>query len=297
MSKGKIYISIAWYLCLQVSLAGQTFEIYKSDTINKLTADNKKVGRWISFYEKATNKIEQEGFYENNRKTGVWKQYYANGRLKSEITYLNNKPDGYAKLYYENGKVSEEGIWKGTKWVGEYKYYHENGNKAYEWSFNEEGKRTGVQKYYHENGKLYIQGDWVEGKENGKIVEYDSNGNLKSEKIFTAGAFDVNSSKFYAPKKVTVEDIPDDTNATISNNKVENNQNQNQNVYEAFSGNGTFKLYNALKKVDREGEFRNGKLVNGKKHYYNPEGVLLKTEVYVNGRVTEIIKPNENKNK
>jgi antitoxin component YwqK of YwqJK toxin-antitoxin module len=280
---------------LQVSLVGQTFEIYKSDTINKTTADNRKVGRWITFYDNMPGQIEKEGFYENNRKTGIWKNYYQNGRMKSEITYVNNMPDGFARLYYESGKVSEQGIWKGTKWVGEYVYYHENGNKAYEWSFNEEGKRTGVQKYYHENGKLRIQGEWIDGKENGKIVEYDSNGNLKSEKVFAAGSIDINSSKFYAHKKVSVDEIPDDTNATVSNTKIENTQNQN--AFEAFNGNGTFKLYNALKKVDREGEFQNGKLVNGKKYYYNPDGVLVKTEVYTNGRVTGVIKPTDNKNK
>lgn len=267
---------------------GQSFEIYKSDTINRSLAGNIKTGKWLTFFTDAPNQVETEGVYENNRKTGMWKSYYKNGKLKSEITYVNNRPDGYAKLYYENGKLSEEGLWKGTKWVGQYKYYHENGNKAYEWNFNEEGKRAGVQKYFHENGKLRIQGDWIDGKENGIITEYDTNGNIRSEKVFAEGAFNESSSKFYAQKKVVVEDIPEDTNATVSKNQSDSNQTQTS--YQAFDGNGFFKLYNAMKKLDREGEFRSGKLINGKKYYYNPDGKLIKTEVYVNGRVSEVIK-------
>ena len=254
MSYLKKAILVFPFFGLFLQAYSQTFEIYKSDTINQTTDGNAKTGRWISFYTDSPGQIEREGFYENNRKTGIWKAYYKNGKLKSEITYVNNQPDGYAKLYYDNGKLSEEGFWKGTKWVGQYKYYHENGNTAYEWSFNENGKRTGVQKYYHENGKLRIQGEWIDGKENGVISEYDTNGNIRSEKVFAEGTINVNSSKFYAQKKVSVDEIPDDTNATVGKTPIETNETQTN--YQSFDGNGFFKLYNAMKKMDREGEFR-----------------------------------------
>ena len=138
-------IIILFIICfyLQIEGIGQSYEIYKNDTVNRTGKDGKKYGRWISYFDNNKARVERDGSYENNRKTGIWKTYYENGNLKSEITYVNNKADGYARIYYENGKISEEGIWKGTKWVGKYLYYHENGNKAYEWSFNENGKRTG----------------------------------------------------------------------------------------------------------------------------------------------------------
>jgi len=267
----------------------QSFEIYQNDTINRTDANNKKQGNWIYFFKNDKTQIEKEGVYENNRKTGIWKTYYLNGNLKSEITYLNNTPNGPAKIYYENGKLSEEGIWKGTKWVGGYNFYHENGNKAYEWSFNEDGKRTGEQKYFYEDGKLRIKGDWIDGKENGVITEYYADGNVKSEKHFAEGQFNAGPSKFYAEKKVSVDDIPDDTNATTGKKHIETNDNT-ENAYQAFDGNGFHKLYNAFRKIDREGEFRNGKLMTGKRYYYNSEGELIKTMVYKNGQVIEIIK-------
>jgi antitoxin component YwqK of YwqJK toxin-antitoxin module len=272
---------------LSFSGKGQSYELYRNDTINRTGANGKKYGRWVYFFNGNKQKIEKEGKYESDRKTGIWKTYYENGNLKSEITYINNIADGYAKIYYENGKISEEGTWKGIKWVGKYLFYHENGNKAYEWSFNDQGKRTGEQKYYHENGKLMIKGDWIDGKENGVISEYDSNGNLKSEKVFASGAMNEKSSKFYATKKVSVSEIPDDTNAT---SKSSNNENQVQNSPDTFTGNGSYRFYNSLKKVEREGDFRNGKLIDGKKYYYNADGKLIKTEIFVNGKVSEIIK-------
>jgi len=283
----RIVFFIIFYFCLIPIGRSQTFEIYKSDTINKTDALNKKQGNWIHFFSDNSSKIEKIGVYENNRKTGIWKTYYSSGSLKSEITYVNNQPDGYAKIFYENGKISEEGTWKGTKWVGNYNFYHENGQKAYEWSFNENGKRSGVQKYFYENGKLLIKGEWNDGKENGVITEYYENGSIKAEKQFASGQMNAGSSKFYAEKKVTIEDIPDDTNATVTKTQVETN---NENTSQTFDGNGFHKLFNAFKKVDREGEFRNGQLLNGKRYYYNSEGVLIKTTIYKGGAVIETIK-------
>ena len=266
----------------------QVLSNYNADTINRKNSENKKYGWWVILFKNQEDKINKEGPYANNRKQGIWKSYYLSGVVKSEITYNNNRPNGYAKIYYETGKLSEEGIWKGTKWVGEYKFYHENGKKAYEWNFNNNGKRSGTQKYYHSNGKLRIIGDWKEGKENGVIKEYDEKGSLKSEKIYAAGEFNENSSKFYAKKEVSVDEIPDDTNATIS--KVHIEKTNTVKKYEVFDGNGNHKLYNAYKKVDREGEFRNGKLINGKRYYYNSEGKLIKTIIYENGRINKIIR-------
>ena len=257
------------------------------DTINRVDENNRKYGYWIYFLNGDSSHIEKEGAYQNNRKTGIWKTYYPSGVLKSEITYQNNRPNGYARIYYKNGKISEEGIWKGTKWVGNYTYYYENGNKAYEWSFNENGQRTGPQKYYYENGKLRIEGDWKNGKENGVIKEYYRGGGVKSEKIFAAGSFNASSSKFYAEKKVTIEDIPDDTNATISKEHVTNTKTT---TYQAFTGNGMHKLYNAFQKIDREGEFRNGKLISGKRYYYSSDGKLIKTVFYENGRIIKTLR-------
>ncbi len=288
LSKYRIFILIVYFISNSSLSWSQTFQFHKSDTINRTDTYGKKHGKWIEFFVDNASKIEKEGLYENNRKTGIWKTYFLNGNLKSEITYKNNQPDGYAKIYYENGKLSEEGIWKGTMWVGSYNYYHATGVKAYEWSFNENGKRSGIQKYYYENGKLLIKGEWIEGKENGTITEYFEDGSIKSEKKFDAGQFNSETSKFYNNKEVAVKEVPVDTSTTVKKNPEVITKTEN--TSQAFNGNGTHKLYNAFKKIDREGLFKNGQLVDGKRYYYNSDGVLLKTVIYKNGTVSETIK-------
>src|SRR5690606_15859967 len=114
---------------------------------NKIDAEGKKQGKWI-FYGKHKSegcyKAEQkaeEGKYEDNKKIGIWIEYYCNGNMKNKLTFVNGRPDGYAVTYHENGKISEEGIWKNNRWTGNYKLYYDNGQVQHEFTFNASGKR------------------------------------------------------------------------------------------------------------------------------------------------------------
>jgi antitoxin component YwqK of YwqJK toxin-antitoxin module len=268
----KLIIYILSFLLFISSVYGQ------KDTLNATDANNLKQGYWIVKDE--NNKIIEEGNYLNDAKTGLWKAYFTDGTIKQEITFIDNKPDGYAKFYYPSGLVSEEGIWKGNKWVGEYKYYYPNGKPSYEWKYSEQGKRTGVQKYYHENGNIMIEGEWNEGKESGPIKEYDQNGKLVAEKTFNNGQLDEASVKLYAPTAPT-------------NNQIqENNTNEIKPVNPDvgyFSGNGHNVTYTKDKKIEREGEWKDGKLIDGKRYYYDETGKLIKTSIYKNGNIVNII--------
>lgn len=254
----------------------------QNDTINKTDTSGKQQGYWIIYENKVKS---EEGRFEHGVRVGTWKAYYPTGNPKSQITYQAGKPNGYAKFYYENGNVSEEGLWKENKWIGEYKFYHPNGNPAYEWKYSESGKRTGVQKYYHENGKIMIEGEWKEGKENGTIKEYDDNGKLVAEKTFNQGQLDAASVKIYTPN----------TNNNVSDtNKEQNNQQvqevkppQNTNI-DVFDGNGFHKMFKDGR-LDREGDWKNGRLIDGKKYFYDENGKLVKTTIYKNGNIANII--------
>lgn len=257
----------------------------QKDTLNVTDGNDLKQGYWI-LKDDGGKKIE-EGRYLNGAKTGRWIGYYTDGTVKQELTYIDNKPDGYAKFYYPSGIVSEEGIWKGNKWVGDYKYFYPNGKPSYEWKYSEQGKRTGVQKYYHENGKVMIEGEWNEGKESGPIKEYDETGKLVAEKTFNNGQLDEASVKIFSP--------------TPNNNNFDNHtpENNDQNTIKEvkpvntnvgyFSGNGYNVTYTKDKKIEREGDWKDGKLMDGKRYYYDETGKLTKTSVYKNGNIINII--------
>lgn len=263
-------------------MSSTVFIFSQNDTINKFDENGMQHGYWI-IYE--NNVKSEEGRFEHGLKVGTWIGYYPSGKIKHQITYQNGKPNGYAKFYYENGNVSEEGLWKENKWVGEYKFYHKNGNLAYDWNYSESGKRTGTQKYYHENGKIMIEGEWKEGKENGIIKEYDNTGKLIAEKTFNNGQLDTNSIKIFKP---TTDSKPD-TNKEQHNQQLveEVKEPQNTNI-ELFEGSGFHKTYKNGR-LDREGEWKNGRLINGKKYFYDENGKLIKTTIYKNGNIVNII--------
>lgn len=120
------------------SARSQSYEIssgIKTDTINKLTYKGFKEGKWIlkgkhkdyfkgkyslpkSFYEGyPSEQIIETGIYENNRKEGVWEEYYKNGKMRSKLTYANGVLEGPAVFYNTDGKIMKEGSFKANKWV------------------------------------------------------------------------------------------------------------------------------------------------------------------------------------
>lgn len=274
-------IFIALFANAQIKVVENGDTVSYNNPSHYLETHSTKEGYWQFLFK--SGDVKKEGNYLNNQKEGIWKQYYANGKLKSEITYVEDKTDGYAKIYYENGNLSEEGVWKGDKWVGEYKYYFQNGNPAYEWSYNEQGKRTGTQKYFYENGFLMIEGDWNNGKETGTIKEYYEDGSLKSEKTFADGKLDETKVKKYKPQEVAVF-----TNPVA----VKKNPDQPKDPsLEAFDGNGYYKTINKWRKPEYEGVWKSGKFMDGEKHIYDEEGKYIITQVYRNGvKVGEKVK-------
>lgn len=253
----------------------------QSDSVNVTDAQGWKQGRWIEASDgedaegcTAGTKIE-EGYYKDNRKVGMWRRYWCTGKLKNELIY-NADRSITSKDYYQDGKLKEEGTWNSFGWIGPYKYYHPNGKLYYEWVYDQSGKRTGRQRYYYDNGNIMFDGEWNGGKEAGVIKEYYENGALRSEKSFNDGKLDTNSVKLYAPKETKAEEV-----------KVEPKKEEVKPPANAELGvikDGYNKTYNREGKVDREGEFKNAKLIEGKQYFYK-DGKLEKTAIVRDGKV------------
>ncbi len=283
----------------------QKYELYQGDTINYTDQNNLKQGLWIYFNDEYQGRIAKKGFYKDNKKNGLWEIYYKNGNLKSQITYKDNRQYGEVKIFYENGSPKEEGYWKINKWVGEYKYYYDNGQIKYHWFFDENGKRTGFQEYYYDNGVKQIEGEWKQGKESGQIKEYYANGNLqkvstfsegtlngqvveyysdgqiKSKSVYVSGKIDINQSYAYQPKQNT----NNDNTAVKDTAKTE---------YKTFNGTGFYKFVNDKGLVEREGNFVNGVLMDGKRYIYDDNGKKIKTIIIENGRKVKVINEQTN---
>ncbi len=271
--------------CISTQFA-QSYEVIPNtkDTINFIDELGKKQGKWVLFGKHKPNTCyapsqkAEEGAYKENRKTGIWMEYFCNGNTKNKVTFVNGRPDGYAVIFHENGKVEEEGQWKNNRWVGGYKQYYENGQVQHEFKFNASGKREGVQTYVHPNGEVAIQGNFVNGKEAGTVKEFYENGELKAEKKYDNGNVDVASIKTYESKEKIVKKVETPDNAPKITIKDEKPATTGPMVL-----NGKQTLYNKSKQITKDGIFKDNRFMEGKAFIYNDNGILTQIAVYKGG--------------
>lgn len=112
------------------------------------------------------------------------KEYYTNGKIKTELTVKDGKKNGLAKSYYETGEIKREGIYLNNLLEGKSIYYYKNGEIESETDYHA-GKITGLRKEYYENGILEAIGNLKEGMQEGEVKEYYETGKLKSVVNYT----------------------------------------------------------------------------------------------------------------
>lgn len=250
------------------------------------TDDNgNRQGYWIIYgamsVEEGFKKdaVVEEGAYVDNKRQGVWKKYYPTGQVRSEINYESNRPFGDYKIFHANGKLEEKGYWKGNKNTGEFKRFHENGRIAQNFTFNTKGKRNGMQKYYYENGKPQMQIEIENGVAHGMMKTFYPDGSKKLEQRITNGEIEEESVKAYEPKNKVFADVeipPIPQKETVPVRDEPN--------YDVFKESGYNTLYNKNKQLSQVGDFKDGRLWQGKWYRYDQDGLLRKVEVYKEGR-------------
>jgi len=159
-------------------------------------------------------------FDKSGKRTGVWRKYYSNQRIRYEGKFVNGKEVGVFK-YYDittskhpviikefsansnmatvtyytlNGKLRSKGKMRGKLRVGKWIYYFEN--KAL---FSEEnyvkGKLDGELKNYYKNGKLLEVTSYLNGIKHGESKKYSEEGTLLEHVQFRNGK--LNGKAFY----------------------------------------------------------------------------------------------------
>jgi antitoxin component YwqK of YwqJK toxin-antitoxin module len=247
---------------------------------NATDAEGKKTGYWVitgaisSEKGYAPDAIVEEGNFDKNRKTGLWKKYYPSGKLKSEIVFANGKANGDYKTYFENGQLEESGTWKLGKNTGKFEMYYPNGQLRIDKTFNENGQTEGKVVMYHPNGQKEIEFNTVNGKENGEAVWYYENGDVKKKQKFTNGESEVAQTfemknppyKDPAPKKEKLGP------------KMEGSFNGGTGLKDCYG-----KTYDKNKNILMDGCFKDGRLHDGRHYIYDEFGLLDHIEVYKDG--------------
>lgn len=294
-------------LCVPLVLVGALSAVASSGGTNTTDANGLRQGYWVikgymtPDVNYDANEVVEEGSFVDNRKEGLWKHYMPNGELRSEIHYVRNRPNGPYTIYYTNGQIEEQGNWSKSRNTGTFKRFYENGNPQQIFAFSDNGKRNGVQQYFHENGQLELEVNIVNGKEEGLMSRYYANGALKEEKDLSGGMLEHGSIRRFDRNGNPADQVeaPDvDTPAELEG-EVETEEilvdipkdapkteaaADEPNGAHSFRPNGYNILYNHNRQLTQIGDFRNGRLWDGKWHRYNTDGILVRIEVYKAGR-------------
>jgi antitoxin component YwqK of YwqJK toxin-antitoxin module len=259
--------------------------------LNQVDNQGRRQGAWIldgSMVKDpgyAAHAKVEEGAFLNGEKTGLWKRYWPDGNLRSEINFMKGRPEGPYKIYYAGGQLEEVGEWQEGKYTNKFQRFYANGRPKEELTYDQEGNRQGVQKYYHENGALALEVGMKDGAENGIQKRYDSDGQLMEERQFDNGKVKAGGAKSYM------------TNSQSKSAQMAGyapGGEHHTNSAQEFNPDGYNVLYNANGQVSMVGDFMNGKLYNGRIHHYDNNGLQTGSEIFTRGKSTGQVNKKQN---
>ena len=197
------------------------------------------------FMSKDCNAQKINLFDGNNKRTGTWKKYHSNKRIRYTGQFKDGKEFGVFKFYdittsrkpviikkfYENSD---------SLFV---QFYRLNGNLKTEGVLNER-KRVGLWKYFYKNGAVMSKENYKNGLQHGEQFVFYSNGKITERSLFKNDLLDGISSK-YSSKGILIEEV----------------------AYKKGKPNGLAKYFELNGNIKETGIYLDGKRV-GKWEYY-----------------------------
>ncbi len=148
-----VYILFIYALLFAYSTKAQSamsYKIYENDTINILDKDTLK--------------------------QGIWKEFWSNGDLKSEVFYKNNKKQGLEINWFDDPDCLElEAYYKDGLLDGPSIYYSKKCKKEVYENYKN-GLKEGLELEYYPNGRVKAEGKFRKGNLDGYYKMYDKNG-------------------------------------------------------------------------------------------------------------------------
>ena len=156
------------------------FPTIKAQKINQLNEYNKRTGVWKKYH--SNNRIRYIGTFVNGKEVGTFKYYDITTSKHPTIIkdFSTNSDSAKVRYYNLNGKLRTFGSMFGRKRVGKWTYYFPNGNLFSE-EFYENGKLEGELKNYYENGKVLEITQYENGMKNGFSKKFSDQGILIEE--------------------------------------------------------------------------------------------------------------------
>ncbi|MGB1284680.1 MAG: toxin-antitoxin system YwqK family antitoxin, partial [Polaribacter sp.] len=188
-------------------------------------------------------KINQ--FDKNKKRTGVWKKYYPNKRIRYVGEFKNGKEVGVFKFY----DITT------SKFPVSLKTFSETTDSVFVQFFTRKGilvsegyllgkKRVGTWKYYFSSGKLLSQEEYKNGLLEGELINYYPDGIITEKSNYKNGLLHGISQK-YSSRNILIEEVN----------------------FKNGEPNGVAKYFELNGNLKETGVYKNGKRV-GKWEYY-----------------------------
>lgn len=191
-------------------------------------------------------------------KQGTWKDFYPNGKVKSEITFQNGKKTGYAKTFSETGSLANI-----DKYIGD----------SIQKEVPEITTKLEVRNEYYEDGSIKKTGTYLYGVAEGTHKDYSPEGKITGAKIFHEG-------------NLTGEGLIDEAGNQQGgwleyhpDGKIKAKGN-----YVNGIKTGEWIFYHPNGKVEQKGAYDKKGRPQGLWQWYYDTGKLLREENYLNGK-------------
>jgi len=166
---GKIKSTMTWAAGQQTGPA----TIYREIPDSKAKAQpGEKVPMIRSLFE--------QGAHENGRRTGVWSEFYPNGKVKTKGPYVNGKREGLWNFYLADGGDEASGRYLADEQSGHWVGYHPGGGKKFEGEFLV-GVAQGAWTRWWPSGQKKAQGSILDGKWHGEWKAWDKDGRVDAK--------------------------------------------------------------------------------------------------------------------
>ena len=217
------------------------------------------------FAQEAPNTTDAAG-----KKQGHWIKFDEDHKKIYDGNFLNNVPVGTFTYYYDSGIPWSISVFSKNGTVVRTKMFDAAGKLTGEGKYVNE-KKDSVWKFYNQDGKILSDEVYVVGVKNGLARVYYANGQIAEEKTWKAGALEGPCKKYFENGQIKYS-------GSYVKNKVE----------------GKVIYYYATGKIDAEGMYVND-LKNGPWKYYKEDGTALRTDTYVNGKMTATTDTNKDR--
>lgn len=203
-------------------------------------------------------KPEEEG---GSREPGVRmvREYYPDGRLKSETEALGKLRHGEAREYRRDGTLEVLINYQNNRKHGPAMSFYPDGKTVKTDIPYQNGYKHGEAKWYYRDGKIYRRTPYVRGRIEGTRVVYYENGNVQAEIPYRKGQPGIGL------KEYTLKGDPKTLNVEIVFREKDR-----------ISLDNTFQVIISLSDGSRGAEFFRGKLTEG--IYWNDQLTAIPTE-------------------